>query len=179
MIRIFVVLAAFISIPSFAEGGDCLDQFIRGQMNREQYDRCVQQRTQTTAQTASGANGLGANVCQAYDACGRSCTHPHFGRPCSSGGGANQGRLTSPQIVQLMWLYYLGFLSKDQLATYLFWSDPWQYYLLTYIYGDRAVDVFLSQYQMQFYNQLFSGGGNGKLNPWLFAGFMNQLQPQR
>jgi hypothetical protein len=178
MIRIFVVLAAFISIPSFAEGGDCLDQFIRGQMNREQYDRCVQQRTQTTAQTASGANATSV-TCQANDACGRHCTNPLFGRPCNAGGGS-QGRLTSQQIVQLMWLYYLGFLSKDQLATYLFWSDPWQYYLLTYIYGDRAVDVFLSQYQMQFYNQLFSGGGNGQqLNPWLFAGFMNQLQPAR
>jgi hypothetical protein len=154
MVRIFVVLAAFLSIPSFAEGGDCLDGYLHGQMSRQQYDRCVQQRTPMTAQTASGANGPGA--------------------------AANPGRrLTSPQIVQLMWLYYLGFLSRDQLATYFFWLDPWQYSLLSYIYGDLAVAVFLSQYQLPFYHQLFSGGGNGTLNPWLFAGFMNQLQPQR
>jgi hypothetical protein len=178
MIRIFVALAAFLSLPSFAEGGNCLDRYLRGELTREQYDRCVQQRTPMTAQTPLLASGFGDPVCKANDACGRSCTHPHFGRPCNP-GGVSQGRLTTQQLVRLLWLYELGFLSKEALVTYLFWSDPWQAYLLSYFYGDRAVDVFLTLYPMPFYHQLFSGGGHGQRNPWLFASFVNQLEPQR
>ena len=179
MIRIFLALAAFASLPSFAESGDCLDRWISGQINRDQYNQCVQQRTQTSNNSTQTAQSTSSPVMcfPVMDPGGRPCTDPNHGRACNV-GGSNQGNLSSQQIVQLMWLYYLGFLSKDQLASYLFMANPWQYYLLTHIYGDRAVDVFLSQYQMQFYNQLFANAGNGQFNPWLFASLMNQLQPR-
>lgn len=171
MARVLFLLAALVAANGFAT--DCLNDYLAGRLNRAQYDQCVSARTSASTSSATPI------VCHAVDACGRRCTDREFGRSCNGGGslfgsGQGQWQLSSQQLFQLMLAYYAGFLSKDQLAQYLFYANPWQYYLLSYYYGDKAVDVVLQQYQIPFYQQLFGSSGASNWNPWLFASFLGR-----
>lgn len=170
MTRNLLALSALVTTNVFAV--DCLNDYFAGRLNSTQYDQCVAQRNQAASSTSSAAATASKTSTATATA-----SNPLAALGRIFGGGSGQSALSSQQTLQLMLAYSLGFLSKDQLAQYLYWANPWQYYLLTYLYGDKAIDLILQQYQIPFYQQLFAGGSTGgNWNPWLFAAFLGQSQ---